>query len=134
MGDVYFGDNGDADNGVNNARRQGNFWGAVVMPYYWIVDKKLQAVVRYQYAGSSEDQGIRTNSRYVRRDHGPVANVNSGRGNEHHSIYAGLNYLICGDNLKIMTGVEYEWLNTPGVGLEGDVTATTLWCAFRTYF
>lgn len=139
IANLIYGDNGDLDNLVARANRQGDFWGVVIMPYYWIVEDKLQAVVRYQYAGSENDRGIRVNSRYLRRDHGPVTNVNltaagGGRGDEHHSIYAGLNYLICGHNLKLQAGVEYEYLNVPGGGIDGDVTATTLWFALRSYF
>lgn len=134
ISDLYFGDNGDADNGVGRANRQGNFWGVVVMPHMWLVEDKLEAVVRYQYAGSSEDQGIRANSRYIRRDHGPVVNVNSGRGNNHQSLYAGLNYYLCGHNLKVQSGVEYEWMNTPAVGTAGDYDAMTYWFGFRSFF
>jgi len=134
IANLMYGDNGDADNGVGAVKRQGDFWGLVIMPYYWIVEDHLQAVVRYQYAGSQNDQGISTNSRYVRRDHGPMVNVNAGRGNEHHSIYAGLNYYMCGNSMKFQAGVEHEFLNAPGAGIDGDVTATTLWFAVRTYF
>ncbi|MBB5349853.1 hypothetical protein HNR46_000074 [Haloferula luteola] len=134
IGDLYYGDNGSAGNGVGRRSRQGEFWALVVMPHVWLVKDKLEGVVRYQYAGSSEDQGIRANSRYVRRDHGPVVNVNSGRGNEHQSIYAGLNYYLCGHNLKVQGGVEYEWMNTPGVGSQGDYDAVTTWFGFRSFF
>lgn len=139
IANLIYGDNGDIDNVVVRRNRQGDFWGVVIMPYYWLVEDKLQAVVRYQYAGSENAQGIRANSRYVRRDHGPVVNTNyalsgSGRGNEHHSIYGGLNYYLCGHNLKLQAGVEYEYLNVPGAGIDGDLTATTFWFALRSYF
>ena len=84
--------------------------------------------MRYSYQGSDEAQGIATNSRYLRRNHG--ADVGGGRGDEHHSLYAGLNYYACGHNAKIMSGVEWETLQT----MSGDVDALTLWLAFRTYF
>ena len=134
--DLFYGDNGDIKNGVLGANRQGDFWGVGVMPYYWIVEEKLQGVLRYQYQGSSESEGIRVNSRYTRADHGPVVNrgINSGRGNEHHSIYGGVNYYLCGNNLKLQAGLEYEWLNTPGAGTLGDVSALTTWFGFRSYF
>ena len=139
IANLIYGDNGGLNNLVARSSRKNDFWGVVIMPYYWLVEDKLQAVVRYQYAGSQNAQGIRINSRYLRRDHGPVANLNlaasgGGRGNEHHSIYAGLNYLICGHNLKLQAGVEYEYLNTPGQGIDGNMTATTLWFALRSYF
>jgi hypothetical protein len=139
IANLIYGDNGGPKNAVARRSRQGDFWGVVIMPYYWIVEDKLQAVVRYQYAGAENSQGIRVNSRYMRRDHGPVVNANyaasgAGRGNEHHSIYAGLNYLLCDHNLKLQAGVEYDYLNTPGQGIDGDMTATTFWFAVRSYF
>jgi hypothetical protein len=129
-----YGDNGDASNGVARRDRQGDFWGLVVMPHAWLVEEKLEAVFRYQYAGSSESQGLRTNSRYFRADHGPVVNVNGGRGNEHHALYAGLNYYFCGHNLKVQSGLEYDWMNSPGAGIDGDTGAFTWWFGFRSFF
>lgn len=131
-----YGDNGSNRLGNLTPNRQGQFWGFVAMPYYWIVQDKLQAVVRYQYQGSQNTRGIRVNSRYTRADHGfPVnASIAGGRGNEHHSIYGGVNWLLCGHNLKVQSGLEYEWLNAPGAGTSGDVTATTLWFGFRSFF
>ena len=117
------GDNGDDGAG----ERGGNFWGFVAMASRDLTDK-IEAVVRYSYQGADEAEGIATNSRYLRRNHD--ADVGGGRGDQHHSIYAGLNYYACGHNAKIMTGVELETLDTAG----GDVDALTLWLALRTYF
>lgn len=128
--DFIYGDNGDASIGQNNPNRQDDFWGVVILPHYWLVEDRLQAVARYQYQGSDASEGIRLNSRYVRRTDDTGASVNSGRGDSHHSIYAGLNYYLCGNNAKFMAGVEYDDLNTPG----GDVDALTWWLAFRTFF
>jgi hypothetical protein len=46
--------------GENNGNgiRGGSFHALMVMPYYWIVEDRLQAVVQYQYAGASESEGI----------------------------------------------------------------------------
>lgn len=134
----FYGDNGGSEmHSARNAARRGNFWGFVATPYYWIVPAKLQAVVQYAYAGSEEDQGIRTNSRYVRAtNYGGGGNpniTNSGRGDELHTVYAGINYLICGDNLKVQLGAEYSSLNTPGRG-DGDVDALTYLFGFRSFF
>ncbi len=115
--------NGDGTQG-------GSFHALMVMPYYWILEDRLQAVLQYQYAGASESEGIRTNSRYVRSQHSSGVDVNNGRGDELHTLYAGLNYHICGDNLKIMTGIEYASLDTP----DGDVNALTYLVGFRTFF
>ena len=132
----FYGDNGGSEMQANAARR-GNFWGFVATPYYWIVPAKLQAVVQYAYAGAEEAQGIRMNSRYVRAtNYGGGGNpniVNGGRGDELHTVYAGLNYLICGDNLKIQAGAEYANLTTPNVGDE-DVDALTWLVGFRSSF
>ncbi len=122
---LVLGGNNDA-----TAERGGSFHGLVIMPWYWVLEDKLQAVFQYQYSGSSQDQGIRTNSRYVRSAHDAGVSVNGGRGDELHTLYAGLNYHICGDNAKIMTGIEYSSLNTP----KGDVNALTYSVAFRTFF
>ena len=132
----FYGDNGDERMQYNAARR-GNFWGVVATPYYWIIPAKLQAVVQYCYAGAEEDQGIRTNSRYFRAtNYGGGGNpniTNSGRGDSLHTVYAGLNYLICGDNLKVQLGAEYTHLNTPRVG-DGDASAITYLFGFRSFF
>ncbi|NNC88247.1 MAG: hypothetical protein HKN82_07295 [Akkermansiaceae bacterium] len=121
-----------ADNGTQGSpEREGQFHGLVIMPSYEIVEDRLEGVVRYAYQGADENEGIRAYSRYFRRDHDGM--VNSGRGDEHHSIYAGLNYFLCGHNAKVMAGVELQSLDTPGVG-DGDADAVTYWLAFRTYF
>lgn len=126
MVNAIVGDNGDDD--YQGSDRSGTFYGLVIMPSTYLIEDKLEFVARYAYQGSSEDEGIRTNSRYFRADHG--GDVNSGRGDSHHSIYAGLNYFFCGHNSKLMVGAEYETLDTP----DGDADATTLWAAYRIYF
>ena len=131
MTEAFVGDNGDEDNGVINSDRQGHFWAFVVTPYYYIIPDRLQLGFQYQYAGSSEAEGVRTSSRYLRRNHDdPNVDVGGGRGDEHHSFYLGLNYLLCDHNAKIMTGIQYDDLSTK----DGEVTGTTYWFAYRTFF
>jgi hypothetical protein len=128
-----FGMLGSLIGGENNspaAARGGHFHGVVAMPWYWLVEEKLQLVFQYQYAGASEDEGIRTNSRYGRARHSPGVDVNGGRGDRLHTFYGGLNYYLCGHRAKIMGGVEYAALDTP----RGDVDFTTCTIAFRGYF
>lgn len=121
---IAFGEN-------NRAGTQGgSFHALMVMPYYWVVEDRLQAVFQYQYAGASEDRGINANGRYLNSQHSTGVNVNGGRGDELHTLYAGLNYHLCGDNAKIMAGVEYASLDTP----RGDVTTLTWLVGFRTFF
>lgn len=110
--------------------RGGNLYGFVVIPTYWIVEDALQAVFQYQYSGASESEGIRNNVRYVRAQHTTGVNVNDGRGDELHTLYAGINYHLCGDNAKIMAGIEHSSLDTP----VGDVTTLTYLIAFRGFF
>jgi len=107
-----------------------NVYGVVIMPSYEIIENKLEAVFRYQWAHSNGGGVIRpTGSRGVRavavNDGVPIA-----RGDDDHTFYAGLNYFLCGHNAKLMVGVEYEDLSGPAVDLE----ATTVWGAFRMYF
>ncbi|HCC21450.1 MAG TPA: hypothetical protein DEP88_09415 [Verrucomicrobiales bacterium] len=128
MLNAVYGDNGDSDY-QSKTSREGNFYGLVIMPSTYLIEDKLEFAARYTYMASEEDEGIRTNSRYFRaKAHG--GDVNSGRGDSYHSIYAGLNWYLCGQNSKIMVGAEYETLDTP----KGDADATTLWTAYRMYF
>jgi hypothetical protein len=117
----------------SNADREGNFWAAVFMPSYWILDDSLEAVARFQYQGSDESQGIRLNSRYVRRagSRENLPTFANGRGDEHYSIYAGLSKLLCGHQHKVMFGVEYDSLHRDGNELFRGWTAFT---AYRTYW
>ena len=131
-GDLIYGDNGGARLG-NGSTENGDFWGVVVLPYYWLVDEKLQLVGQYQYAGAESSEGMRINSRYGRdRGTGGLNNVdvNSGRGDNHNSFYAGLNYYLCGQNAKVQAGVEFQTMDTP----VGDFNTTTYLLAFRTFF
>ena len=130
LGEAIYGDNGGGISAPID-RRQGDFYGFVVMPWYWIIENKLQAVVQYQFASSEESQGLQVPSRYIRADHGnPAIDVDNGRGSEHHMLYAGLNYHFCKDRLKIMGGVSYDELSTRN----SEVDALTYQIAFRAAF
>ena len=130
MANVIVGDHGDIS---GKPDLSGLFYGIIGMGTYDIIEGTLEAVAQYQWQGSQESEGIRTNSRIFRADNG--ANMggdkgHSGRGDSHHSLYGGLNLYLCGDNAKVMVGVEYQNLDTP----DGDADATTLWAAYRMYF
>jgi phosphate-selective porin OprO/OprP len=77
---------------------QGDVLGVVVMPW-WMQTPQLQWVARYTYLTSSDDNGLRLN-RYDR-------NVVSGRGNEYHELFAGLNWYFYGHKLKWHNGLQY---------------------------
>lgn len=120
---VIYGDNGNDAN-----ERGGAFWGLVVEPSKFIVEDKVEAVFRYAYQGSAEDEGIGALRRYFGQALGSADGIT--RGDQHHSIYAGLNYFFCGHHSKIMVGTEYETIETPN----GSASGTTIWAAYRTYF
>ncbi len=126
-----YGDNGGADEGNVRQRRQGDFWGGVVMPWYWILEDRLQFVCAYQYQRAEEEEGIRLDSRYIRARHDdPLVDVSNGRGDRSETLYAGLNYYICDNNAKIMGGLSRTNIDTR----KGEVSAWTYTIAFRTYF
>ena len=104
-------------------------YGVVIMPSTELIEDKLEAVFRYQWAHSDDDGVLRPQSRNVRN----VASrdgVNLPRGDNNHNLYAGLNYFICEHYAKAMLGVEYE-INE---GDFADTDATTVWGALRFYF
>jgi phosphate-selective porin OprO/OprP len=62
----------------------------------------LEAVVRYQYSVSDGENGLQLQPRYEQKV------VPQGTGNNYNAVYIGVNYLLYGDRLKLMTGVEYS--------------------------
>ncbi len=79
---------------------QKDLLGMQILPSVYLnSSKKLQAVFRYTYMTSDGDNGIRL-ARYENR-------IVSGRGDEYHEFYAGLNYYLYGHKLKLQTGVQY---------------------------
>jgi len=114
--------------GATGFGTQGDVFGVIFMPAYYIVEDKLQAVLRYQYAHGDND-GVRLQSRYERL--APDL-TDGGRGEHYNAVYAGLNYYLYGHKLKFMTGIEYH--NMDGGGDGGDYDGFTWSAAFRMYF
>ncbi len=114
--------------------QDGDVYGVVIMPSTFLIEDRLEAVVRYQWAHSTGEQiSAGSGSRGLRRiamNDGVNAGKGPAKGNDNHTIYAGLNYYFCDHNLKLMTGVEYETLD----GKAGDTEATTVWGGLRFYF
>lgn len=107
-------------------------YGFVILPSFFIVEDKLEAAFRAQYAGISTDLNVprSSGSRGLRR----VALEEifaTGNGDEYYAFYAGLNYYVAGDNLKFMTGVEYE--DVSGFSAT-ELSGVTYWAAVRAYF
>jgi len=101
-------------------------YGLVIMPSTFLIDDSLEFVARYQYAGADEDD-LSLTSRYAKRAGGSMGE----KGSENHTLYAGLNYYLCGNSSKVQVGVEYETMDQED---GDDADATTLWAAYRMYF
>jgi phosphate-selective porin OprO/OprP len=108
-------------------------FGVTVLPTYVFakdVIRKgdaLQAVLRYQFAISDGDNGLQLQDRYEQEV------VPGGFGNHYHAVYAGINYLIFGDRLKLMTGVEYSAMNDSAHD-GGEFNGCTYHAGLRVYF
>jgi hypothetical protein len=142
LANFIYGNNGDgnpADSAKDRANRQGDFDGLIVMPWYWLMEDKLQLVVRYQYATSEETEGLRVESRYLRGHHDdPLVDINGGRGNDYSAYYIGLNYYLCGDNAKIMGGISLDKMRSINQTKKSsnpvNIDAITYSIAFRSSF
>ncbi len=96
--------------------KQSDVFGLVIMPWYNITDK-LQAVVRYTYLESEDPNGIRF---------GRYENVMSkGKGDEYQEWYAGLNYYVYGQKLKLQTGV--TWADMQDSANDGGALHAWTW-------
>ena len=103
----------------------GDAWGFVVLPSYKITDK-LEVVARYSYAHG--DNNSLRGGRFARL----VGGIGGGfRGEDHHAIYAGLNYYLYGHKLKIMNGIQYADMDVDG---GSGYDAWTFFTGVRLYF
>jgi hypothetical protein len=110
----------------------GSVWGLTLEPSWMLLDAlfagddPLQAVLRYQYASSSEDNGLVLQRRYEQR-------VTEGDGNTYQALYAGLNYYLYDQKLKLMVGGEYASMKDDADD-GGDYLGWTWFGALRLYF
>lgn len=113
----------------------GGFYGVVLMPSYWVLEKKLQAVFRYEVMGSEAPRGVQLTSRYAREAGRPaneaIPSLAVGRGDFHQSVYGGLVWHVCPKHLTMLAGVEWEELTSRGMDV---YDGTTLWLATRVIF
>ncbi|MEJ6570992.1 MAG: porin [Akkermansiaceae bacterium] len=116
MANILYGERHDGD----------AVYGFVLMPSTFLIEDRLEFVARYQFAGSDGDN-LKLTSRYAKRAGGDIGD----KGDTNHTLYAGLNYYLCGNNSKFQFGVEHETMDQE----DGDsADATTLWAAYRMYF
>lgn len=106
--------------------------GIVLLPTFYLIPNKLEAAFRYQWSHATGDGNAPRSSssrgiRRVARNEG----VPTGAGDDYHAVYAGLNYYVAGDNLKFMTGLEYEQIDGDSAT---ELDGISFWLAVRTYF
>lgn len=75
-------------------------FGLVLMPFYNITDR-LQTVLRYTFAMSAHQNGLKLLRRYEQK-------VATGNGDEYNAFYLGFNYYLYGHKLKLMGSLEYS--------------------------
>jgi hypothetical protein len=118
-------------NATYGSTKSGDVYGIVIMPSRFIIEDRLELVFRYQWAHST-GLNLRpgTSSHTSVRETAIHEGVTIARGDDNHTLYAGLNYFLCDHNLKLMTGIEHETITGGG----SDLDATTAWSAMRFYF
>jgi len=113
----------------------GDFYGLTVMPVYWLIEDRLQGVLRYQVMASEAPNGVRMASRYA-REAGLSANEDlpslaRGTGDLLQSIYAGVVWTIAPKHFTMLAGVEWERLESRNDRVYSGVTG---WFSTRVMF
>lgn len=85
---------------------QGDVWGVVITPTWFVIAKTLQLVLRYQYA-HGDNNGLKL-GRY--ESLAPGLQDTKGTGGSYNAASLGLNWYLHGHKLKLMTAVEYNEL------------------------
>jgi phosphate-selective porin OprO/OprP len=110
----------------------GHVFGLTLEPTWMLLNEltgnndPLQLVLRYQYANSSEDNGLHLQRRYEQT-------VTSGEGDNYQAIYTGLNYFLYSHKLKLMMGGEYARMDD-AANDGGKYRGWTWFAALRLYF
>lgn len=111
---------------------KGTVWSITLEPTWVLLDNvfgnsdPLQLVARYQYATSSENNGLHLQRRYEEE-------VTQGKGNRYQAFYAGVNYFLYGQKLKLMAGGEYAHMKDDAED-SGRYRGWTWFGAVRIYF
>lgn len=110
----------------------GDFYGITVIPAYWLLEQKLQAVLRYQVMASEAPRGVGMAARYAREAGRPqneaIPALSRGTGDFHQSLYAGLAWYPCPKRLHVLGGVEWDQLESRDVEVYEGLTG---WLAVR---
>lgn len=109
----------------NGVASKGDVYDILLMPTYDIT-KKLQAEVRYSLGLGTEANSITI----LNRQESQAA---KGTGSTLNSLYLGLNYFICGYNLHLMAGLQYDHLSG-GTGAQANFDSWTPMVGLRSFF
>jgi phosphate-selective porin OprO and OprP len=91
----------------------GENFGFSITPTYFIIPKKLQAVLRGQVCVSDSADGLAVRTRYEKI-------VGGTSGDTYTAVYGGLNYYLYDHKLKLMAGAEYANMDGgTGAGYDG---------------
>ncbi len=111
----------------NGANGRPDVWGISAMPTYSF-SEELQWITTFEVASSSGDNGVLLPARYEALS--PGAGDKSG--DAYFAGYAGLNYYLHGQQMKLMSGVKYSYLDGGPGG--GDFNGWTFLAGVRMAF
>lgn len=121
--EAYYARGGDpVTQGTNKKLDNSDVFGFFIQPTYDIIPQKLQLVGRYSYANSDGPYGVQGQSRYERK---VTTKSSGGVGESYHALYAGAQYFIHGDKLKLMAGAEWAEINAPNNDTYDGLTLLT---------
>ncbi|MEI6536093.1 MAG: hypothetical protein WCN98_12170 [Verrucomicrobiaceae bacterium] len=106
---------------------QGDVWGVIITPNWFMVEQKLQLVMRYQYA-HGDNNGLKLQTRY--ESLAPEIQDTKGAGSDYNAAYLGLNWYLYGYRLRLMTGAEYSNMTGGAKSYSGWTYLTGLRLAF----
>ena len=106
---------------------QGDVWGVIFTPNWFMVEQKLQLVMRYQYA-HGDNNGLKLQTRY--ESLAPEIQDTKGSGSDYNAAYLGLNWYLYGYRLRLMTGTEYSNMTGGAKSYSGWTFLTGLRLAF----
>ncbi len=105
---------------------KGDLYQFMAMPSWYFIKDKLEGIVRYQYGTATQPNGITTLNRQEKT-------IGKFTGDNYNSIYAGLNYYIYGQKLKVMAGEQYDEL-TGGTGKKAGYRGWTTMVGVRAFW
>ena len=111
----------------DGANGRPDVWGLSAMPTYSF-SEKLQIITTFELAGSRKENGVFLPARYEYLAPG----TGDKKGDAYFAGYAGLNYYIHGQKLKLMSGVKYSYLDGGTGG--GDFSGWTWLAGIRMAF